>query len=71
MTSVMVRARVGKEFPDARQNVRKIEFIKEKGRCKNSEPTSWQPGKVDDEHGLLVCFYSQGTKGLVSHLPIG
>ena len=28
---VVVRARVGKEFPDTRQSVRKIEFIKEKG----------------------------------------
>ena len=37
----MVQARVGEEFPDTKQNVREIEFIEEKGHCKNSGPTSW------------------------------
>ena len=40
LMDVVVRKRVGKEFPDTRQNVKKIEFIRGKGRCQNSGPTS-------------------------------
>ena len=52
----MVQIRVGKEFLDTRQNVKKIEFIRGKGRCQNSGLTSCS------EHVPLVSFYSQGTK---------
>ena len=38
--NVVVRSQVGKEFPDTRQNVKKIEFIRGKGRYQNSRPTS-------------------------------
>ena len=38
--TVVVRTWVGKEFPDSRQNVKKIEFIRGKGPCQNSRPTS-------------------------------
>ena len=38
--NVVVRAWVGKEFPDTRQNVKKIEFIRGKGHCQNSGLTS-------------------------------
>ena len=36
----VVRMWVGKELPDTRQNVKKIEFIRGKGRCQNSGLTS-------------------------------
>ena len=39
--AVVVQVRVGKAFPDTKQNVRKIELIKGKGGCKNSGPTCW------------------------------
>ena len=34
--NVVVRTRAGKEFPDIRQNVKKIEFIKGNGHCLHS-----------------------------------
>ena len=38
--NVVVCTWVGKEFPDTRQNVKKIEFISGKGHCQNSGPTT-------------------------------
>ena len=59
---VVVQTRVGKEFPDTRQNVKEIEFIRGKRRCQNSGWTSQQSGRVQPEHVLQISFYSQKTK---------
>ena len=40
LINVMVRIRVRKGSPDTRQNVKKIEFIRGKGHCQDSGPTS-------------------------------
>ena len=58
----MVRIRVRKGSPDTRQNVKKIEFIRGKGHCQESGPTSQQSGRVESKHVLLISFYSRKTK---------
>lgn len=68
----MVHAQIGREFPNTRQNERRIEFI----RVGDEEGTASTMGQLPESQGeltlILVCFYSQGTRnrGLVSHLLI-
>ena len=49
-TIVVVQARVGKEFPDMRQNEREIKFIR------------MAQGRTNIEQGSQAHFYSQDTR---------
>ena len=63
---VVVHASIGKEFPDMRQNERKIKFIRV-GDAVRIAGQSVQ-GRTDLEQGSLVHFYSQGTRSWVGVL---
>ena len=54
--SVAVRAQVGKEFPDMRQNGRAIKFLRMGDAVRTAQ------GKTDIEQGSLVHFYTQDTR---------
>ena len=55
----MVQAQVGKEFPDMRQNERKIKFI----GVGDAVRTAGQPkGEPMLNRDSLVHFYTQGTR---------
>ena len=72
---VVVRVQVGKEFPDTRQNVRKIEFIKEKvaartaglkGSLQEQLADFLVTREVDPLCGLVANFYSLKTKKITA-----
>ena len=60
--------RVGKEFPGTRQNVRKIEFIKEKGRCRTAGRLPGSQGKSTVSMGCWSVFIAREP---ASHLLTG
>ena len=60
MVNVMVRACAGKEFPDMRQNERKIKFI----RVGDTVRTA---GQLKES---LVHFYTQGTRSAIRVLQV-
>ena len=56
--NVMIRVQVGKEFPNMRQNERRIVY--QSGRhCQNSRPAQ---GRTNPFHGVLASFYSPRTE---------
>ena len=55
----MVHERVGKKFPDIRQNEREIKFIRVGDVLMNSGPAQ---GRTDVEWESLVHSYTQGTR---------
>ena len=67
-----MHAQVGKEFPDKRQNERRMKFIRVGDAVRTAGPGS---RRTDIEQGSLVHFYTQGTRSgigvFVSHLLIG
>ena len=70
--NVMVQARVGKEFPDMKENEREIKFI----RVEDAVRTAGQlKAELTLNRGPLVHFYTQGTRnrirGFAGHLLIG
>ena len=66
--NVVVHAQIGKEFPNMKQNERRIEFI----RVGDEEGVASTMGQLPESQGeltlFLVCFYSQGTRNRVGVL---
>ena len=67
MESVVLRARVGKEFPDMRQNEREIKVI----RMGDTVGTVGQlKGELTFEQGSLVHFFTHGTRSGIGVLGV-
>ena len=66
---MVVSERFGKEFPDMRQNERRIQFI----RVGNTVRTAGQlkgEATLNVEWGSLVHFYTQGTRSGIGVLQV-
>ena len=61
---VVVRAQVGKEFPDMRQNGRAIKFLRMGDAVRTAQ------GKTDIEQVSLVHFYTQDTRSGIGVLQV-
>ena len=67
IVSVVVQVRVGKEFPDMRQNERRIQFI----RVGDTVRTAGQlKGEPTLNRGPQVHFYTQGTRSGIGVLQV-
>ena len=65
--SVMVWVRVGKEFPDMRQNEREIKFIGVGDAVRRAGQPKGEPTLNRDS---LVHFYTQGTRSGIRVLQV-
>ena len=69
--SVVVRAQVGKEFPDMRQTEREIKFIRVEGAVRTVGQLKGELRLNRVLSPLLYPGYKEWDRGLVGHLLIG
>ena len=69
--SVVVRVRVGKEFPDMRQNEREIKFIRVEGAVRTVGQLKGELMLNRVLSPLLYPAYKEWAQGLAVHLLIG
>ena len=65
--NVVVRAQVGKEFPDTRQNEREIKFIRVGDTVRTVGQLKGEPAL---NRGGLVHFYTWGTRSGIGVLRV-
>ena len=66
---VVVSEWFGKEFPDMRQNERRIQFIRVGDTVRTAGQLKGEP-KLNVEWGSLVHFYTQGTRSGIGVLQV-
>ena len=66
---MVVSERFGKEFPDMRQNERRIQFIRVGNTVRTAGQLKGEP-KLNVEWGSLVHFYTQGTRSGIGVLQV-
>ena len=67
----MVHVRVGKEFPDMRQNAREIKFIRVGDAVRTASQLKGEPTLRGVLSPLLYPRYKEWDRGLVGHFLIG